>query len=86
MLDITWKMARFSGLVMGLAALQWSGVPAVFADEVAGRVTASIEPGFAGSIADGEHVRLGEGEAWSIFTWRQPTETAESAVSKRRAV
>jgi len=51
----------------GLAALMWSGAPAVFADEVAGQVTASIDADLGGPIADGEHLRLGEGAACSIL-------------------
>jgi hypothetical protein len=53
--------------VASLAALLWSGAPAVFADEVAGQVTASIDPELGGPIADGEHLRLGEGAACSIL-------------------
>ena len=66
-IDIAYKMMRNGGLVVGLAALLWSGAPAVFADEVAGHVTASIEPGLDRPITDGEHVRLGEGDACSIL-------------------
>ena len=67
MIDIVYEMMRNGGLAVGLAALLWSGAPAVFADEVAGHVTASIEPGLDGPISDGEHVRLGEGDACSIL-------------------
>jgi len=51
----------------GLAALMWSGAPAVFADEVAGQVTASIDAEVGGPIADGEHLQLGDGAACSIL-------------------
>jgi hypothetical protein len=66
-MDIAYKMMRIGGLAAGLVALLWSGPPAVFADEVAGHVTASIESGLGGPIADGEHVKLGEGDACSIL-------------------
>ena len=49
------------------AALLWSGAPVVFADEVAGQVTASIDAAIGGPIADGEHLQLGEGAACSIL-------------------
>ncbi|MBW1842750.1 MAG: FecR domain-containing protein [Deltaproteobacteria bacterium] len=67
MIDIAYKKMRTGGLALGLAALLWSGAPAVFADEVAGHVTASIESGLDGPITEGEHVRLGEGDACSIL-------------------
>jgi len=66
-IDIAYKKMRTGGLALGLAALLWSGAPAVFADEVAGHVTASIESGLDGPITEGEHVRLGEGDACSIL-------------------
>jgi len=66
-MDITFKMMRISGLAASLVALLWSGAPAVFADDVAGHVTASIESALDGPIADGEHVKLGEGDACSIL-------------------
>jgi hypothetical protein len=51
----------------GLVALAWSAAPVVFADEVAGQVTASIDAELSGPIADGEHIRLGEDAACSIL-------------------
>jgi len=52
---------------VSLAALLWSAAPAVFADEVAGQVTASIDSELGGPIADGEHLKLGEDAACSIL-------------------
>jgi len=59
---------KWSGAwALSLAALVWSGAPAVFADEVAGQVTASIDAELGGPIADGEPLQLGEGDACSIL-------------------
>jgi hypothetical protein len=66
-IEITSKLMRIGGWAVSLVALLWSGAPAVFADEVAGHVTASIESGLGGPIADGEPVKLGEGDACSIL-------------------
>jgi len=66
-MEITSKMMWIGRSAAGLAALLWSGAPAVFADEVAGHVTASIESEVGGPIADGEHVKLGEADACSIL-------------------
>lgn len=67
MIEMASKMMRIGTSAAGLAALLWSGAPAVFADEIAGQVTASIESELGGPIADGEHVRLGDGDACSIL-------------------
>ena len=50
-----------------LVALAWSAAPAVFADEVAGQITASIDAELGGPIADGEPLQLGEGGACSVL-------------------
>lgn len=67
MLEFTSKMTCIRVCAASLAALAWSSASVVFADEVAGQVTASIDAELAGSIADGEHLRLGEGAACSIL-------------------
>ncbi len=66
-IEMTHKSMWISGWVVGLASLLGSGAPAVFADDVAGHVTASLESQFEGPIAEGEHVRLGESDACSIL-------------------
>lgn len=60
-------MIWIAACAASLAALVWSGAPAAFADEVAGQVTASIDSELGGPIADGEHLKLGEGAACSIL-------------------
>ena len=67
MIGIALKTGRIGSGAASLAALLWCGAPAVLADEAAGRVTASIDAEFAGPIADGEHVKLGEDGACSIL-------------------
>ena len=67
MFKITSKMTSIGACAASLAALLWSGVPAAFADEVAGQVTASIDAKLDGPIADGEHLKLGEDAACSIL-------------------
>jgi len=67
MVGVISKRKPVGGCAACLAILLWSAAPAAFADEVAGRVTASIEPERAGSIIDGERLKLGEGDACSIL-------------------
>ena len=52
---------------MTSAAASWSAVPAAFADGMVGEVTASVDAEFGGSIAEGEHLKLGEDGACSIL-------------------
>jgi len=66
-IGMTVKMRRIGIWAAGLARRLASGVPAAFADEVAGQITASIDAQLGGPIADGEHVRLGEDGACSIL-------------------
>jgi len=66
-LEIIYQMARCRIGAASLAALLSSAAPAVYADEVAGRITASVALELAGPIADGEHVKLGEDAACSIL-------------------
>jgi len=65
--EFTVGRKRIGIWVASLASLLASGVPAAFADEVAGQITASIDAQLGGPIADGEHVKLGEDGACSIL-------------------
>ncbi len=67
MSELTSKTTRIGTFAASLMTLLWSGAPAIYADEVAGQVTASIDSDLGGSIADGEHLRVGEDAGCSVL-------------------
>jgi ferric-dicitrate binding protein FerR (iron transport regulator) len=64
---MAYKMRWTSAWAAGFGALLWSAAPAALADEVAGQITASVDAELSGSIADGEHLKLGEDAACSVL-------------------
>jgi len=67
LLEMTSKRLRIGAAVVCLAAANVSAPRSACADEVAGEITASTGGELAGTIADGERVRLGEDGACSIL-------------------
>jgi hypothetical protein len=65
--EFTSKTMRIGAISASLTTLLWSGAPAAYSDEVAGQVTASIDSDLGGSIADGEHLRVGEDAGCSVL-------------------
>jgi len=67
LLEIASKTLRIGAAVACLAAPLGSAPRSACADEMAGQITASTGDALAGTVADGERVRLGEDGACSIL-------------------